>query len=149
MGVIILAVLTIASIFAFVSPYDPSKMSIPDRLQEPSMSHPFGTDDYGRDYLTRALYGGRVSLAVGFLAMVVSVTIGTAVGTISGYFGGKLDNFLMRVVEVLMSIPSFFNAVIKCLFKTGDYDVSSYYWITNMDGHRSYRKSRDFICKRA
>ncbi|MDG2795148.1 ABC transporter permease, partial [Vibrio parahaemolyticus] len=52
--------------------------------------------------------GGRVSLAVGFLAMVVSVTIGTAVGTISGYFGGKLDNFLMRVVEVLMSIPSFF-----------------------------------------
>ena len=57
------------------------------------MSHPFGTDDYGRDYLTRALYGGRVSLAVGFLAMVVSITIGTAVGTISGYFGGKLDNF--------------------------------------------------------
>ena len=108
MGVIILAVLTVASIFAFVSPYDPSKMSIPDRLQEPSMSHPFGTDDYGRDYLTRALYGGRVSLAVGFLAMVVSITIGTAVGTISGYFGGKLDNFLMRVVEVLMSIPSFF-----------------------------------------
>ncbi|MEB9908982.1 ABC transporter permease [Bacillus anthracis] len=108
MGVIILAVLTVASIFAFVSPYDPSKMSIPDRLQEPSMSHPFGMDDYGRDYLTRALYGGRVSLAVGFLAMVVSVTIGTAVGTISGYFGGKLDNFLMRVVEVLMSIPSFF-----------------------------------------
>ncbi|MCV5754571.1 ABC transporter permease subunit, partial [Escherichia coli] len=52
--------------------------------------------------------GGRVSLAVGFLAMVVSITIGTAVGTISGYFGGKLDNFLMRVVEVLMSIPSFF-----------------------------------------
>ncbi|EMY5505218.1 ABC transporter permease [Bacillus wiedmannii] len=108
MGVIILAVLTIASIFAFVSPYDPSKMSIPDRLQEPSRSHPFGTDDYGRDYLTRALYGGRVSLAVGFLAMVVSITIGTAVGTISGYFGGKLDNFLMRIVEVLMSIPSFF-----------------------------------------
>ncbi|MEK4407916.1 ABC transporter permease [Bacillus sp. FSL L8-0642] len=108
MGVIILAVLTIASIFAFVSPYDPSKMSIPDRLQEPSMSHSFGTDDYGRDYLTRALYGGRVSLAVGFLAMVVSITIGTAVGTISGYFGGKLDNFLMRIVEVLMSIPSFF-----------------------------------------
>ncbi|ADY20208.1 ABC transporter permease [Bacillus paranthracis] len=108
MGVIILTVLTVASIFAFVSPYDPSKMSIPDRLQEPSVSHLFGTDDYGRDYLTRALYGGRVSLAVGFLAMVVSVTIGTAVGTISGYFGGKLDNFLMRVVEVLMSIPSFF-----------------------------------------
>ncbi|MEW9577899.1 ABC transporter permease [Bacillus toyonensis] len=108
MGVIILSVLTIASIFAFVSPYDPSKMSIPDRLQEPGMSQPFGTDDYGRDYLTRALYGGRVSLAVGFLAMVVSITIGTAVGTISGYFGGKLDNFLMRIVEVLMSIPSFF-----------------------------------------
>ncbi|EMA6344711.1 ABC transporter permease [Bacillus cytotoxicus] len=108
MGVIILGILTVVSLFAFLSPYDPSKMSIPDRLKEPSIEHLFGTDDYGRDYLTRALYGGRISLAVGFLAMIVSVTIGTAVGTVSGYFGGKLDNFLMRIVEVLMSIPSFF-----------------------------------------
>lgn len=103
-----LTLLTVVSVFAFLSPYDPSKMSIPDRLQTPSLTHPFGTDDYGRDYLTRALYGGQISLAVGFLSMIVSVSVGTLVGTVSGYFGGKIDNFLMRIVEILMSIPSFF-----------------------------------------
>ncbi|WP_409273694.1 ABC transporter permease [Neobacillus sp. SCS-31] len=108
MALIILILFSILSLFAFLSPFDPNKMSIPDRLQPPSAKHLFGTDDYGRDYLTRALYGGRVSLAVGFLSMVVAVTVGTAVGTISGYFGGWIDNILMRLVEVLMSIPSFF-----------------------------------------
>ncbi|RDU36062.1 ABC transporter permease [Neobacillus piezotolerans] len=108
MALIILILFSILSLLAFLSPFDPNKMSIPDRLQPPSAEHLFGTDDYGRDYLTRALYGGRVSLAVGFLSMIVAVTVGTAVGTISGYFGGWIDNILMRIVEVLMSIPSFF-----------------------------------------
>jgi peptide/nickel transport system permease protein len=107
-AILILAVLTLASLFAFLSPYDPNKMEIQDRLQAPSWSHLFGTDDYGRDYFTRALYGGRVSLAVGFLAMIIATALGTTVGTISGYFGGKLDNILMRMVDILMSIPSFF-----------------------------------------
>ncbi|WP_316570154.1 ABC transporter permease [Neobacillus sp. YIM B06451] len=123
MALIILILFSILSLFAFLSPFDPNKMSIPDRLQPPSGEHLFGTDDYGRDYLTRALYGGRVSLAVGFLSMVVAVTVGTAVGTISGYFGGWIDNILMRLVEVLMSIPSFFlmlilNAYMKPGIKT-------------------------------
>jgi peptide/nickel transport system permease protein len=104
----ILVIFTVASLFAFLSPFDPNKMSIVDRLQPPGGKHLFGTDDYGRDYLTRALYGGRVSLAVGFLSMAVAITVGTAVGTISGFFGGWIDNILMRFVEVLMSIPSFF-----------------------------------------
>ena len=79
-----------------------------ERLQQPSADHWFGTDDYGRDYLARALYGGRVSLAVGFLSMAIAVIVGTLVGTVSGYFGGWVDNTLMRIVDVLMSIPSFF-----------------------------------------
>jgi peptide/nickel transport system permease protein len=108
MAIIILTVFTIASIFAFLSPYDPNKMSVADRLQPPNLEHPFGTDEYGRDYFTRALYGGRVSLSVGFLSMVVAIVVGTTVGTISGYFGGIIDNLLMRLVEVLLSIPSFF-----------------------------------------
>jgi peptide/nickel transport system permease protein len=118
MALLILIVFSCVAIFAFLSPYDPNKISIVDRLKLPSANHLFGTDDYGRDYLSRALYGARVSLSVGFLAMAVSIIVGTAVGTISGYFGGIIDNLLMRFVEVMMSIPSFFlmlllNAYIK------------------------------------
>ncbi|MDQ0268222.1 ABC transporter permease [Cytobacillus purgationiresistens] len=108
MAFVLLIVFLIAALFAFLSPFDPNKMSIIDKLQSPNGKHLFGTDEYGRDYFTRVLYGARVSLAVGFLSMIVAVVIGTTVGTVSGYFGGWIDNILMRFVEVLMSIPSFF-----------------------------------------
>ncbi|WP_430154805.1 ABC transporter permease [Paenibacillus thiaminolyticus] len=107
-AIILLAVFALASIFAFLVPYDPNKIVVTERLLPPSAAHWFGTDDYGRDYLARALYGGRVSLSVGFLAMAIAVIVGTAVGTVSGYFGGWIDNVLMRIVDILMSIPSFF-----------------------------------------
>lgn len=107
-AVFILVLFSILAILAFLSPYDPNKISIVDRFKPPSGEHLFGTDDYGRDYFTRSLYGARVSLAVGLLSMLVAVIVGTAVGTISGYFGGMIDNLLMRFVELLMSIPSFF-----------------------------------------
>lgn len=107
-ALIILAVFVLMSVLAFLSPYDPNKIMPMDKLQAPSASHWFGTDDYGRDYFARALYGGRVSLSVGFLSMAIAVLVGTAVGTVSGYFGGWVDNVLMRMVDVLMSIPSFF-----------------------------------------
>lgn len=105
-GVLVLFV--IAAAFAFLSRHDPNQIVVLDRLKPPDSNHWFGTDDYGRDYFARALYGGRVSLSVGFLSMVISVTLGMAVGTISGYFGGWVDNLLMRSVDVLMAIPSFF-----------------------------------------
>lgn len=108
LAIFLLVLFTILAIFAFLSPYDPNKISIVDRFKPPSGEHLFGTDDYGRDYFTRSLYGARVSLAVGLLSMLVAVLVGTAVGTISGYFGGIIDNLLMRFVELLMSIPSFF-----------------------------------------
>ncbi|MBE7680924.1 MULTISPECIES: ABC transporter permease [Paenibacillus] len=107
-AVIILGIFVLASLFAFLSPHDPNEIVVMERLQQPSADHWFGTDDYGRDYLARALYGGRVSLAVGFLSMAIAVIVGTLVGTVSGYFGGWVDNTLMRIVDVLMSIPSFF-----------------------------------------
>jgi peptide/nickel transport system permease protein len=100
-----LILIMLASIFAFLSPYPPDKVDVTNVLQGPSLKHWFGTDDLGRDYLTRALYGGRISLAVGILAMLISTSIGVLVGTVSGYFGGRIDNILMRAVDVISSIP--------------------------------------------
>lgn len=84
-------------------PIDPDKLDVLHSLAAPSLQHPFGTDDVGRDYFIRVLYGGRVSLLIGFLAMVMS--IGVALGLISGYFGGIIDAVLMRLVDVISSIP--------------------------------------------
>lgn len=104
----VLFVVLICSIFAFVSPYNPNKTSISERLNTPSLKHIFGTDELGRDYFTRILYGGRVSLTVGFLSMIMSVSIGTIVGTFSGFIGGKVDKIIMRIIDILMCIPTFF-----------------------------------------
>jgi peptide/nickel transport system permease protein len=101
----ILVALILLSILAFLSPYDPDAIDLGSISQGPGARHWFGTDDLGRDYLTRTLYGGRVSLTVGFLAMLISTFIGVVVGTVSGFFGGAVDNVLMRFVDVLSSIP--------------------------------------------
>lgn len=86
-------------------PIDPDKLDVLHSLAAPSLQHPFGTDDVGRDYFIRVLYGGRVSLLIGFLAMVMSMSIGVALGLISGYFGGIIDAVMMRLVDVISSIP--------------------------------------------
>ncbi|MFZ7944062.1 MULTISPECIES: ABC transporter permease [Bacillaceae] len=104
-ALIFLVFIMLVSIFAFLSPYPPDQVNVMNALDRPNAKHWFGTDELGRDYLTRALYGGRISLAVGILAMLISTCIGVIVGTISGYFGGKVDNFLMRMVDVISSIP--------------------------------------------
>lgn len=107
-AIVVILILTIASALAFLSPYDPNKIDVMNRLSPPTGSNIFGTDELGRDYFTRALYGGRVSLTVGFLSMIISTSIGTIVGTISGYFGGKIDSIIMRTIDILMCIPTFF-----------------------------------------
>lgn len=107
LAVIVLFVFSLGAILALLSPYDPDQLNVMARMQLPSSGHWFGTDDYGRDYFTRALYGGRVSLLVGFLSMIIATVIGVGVGVISGYAGGWIDNVLMRALEILMSIPSF------------------------------------------
>ncbi|WP_238650654.1 ABC transporter permease [Paenibacillus piscarius] len=106
-ALVILTVFTLGAVFAFLSGHDPNAMDAMARLTKPGAAHLFGTDDYGRDYLSRALYGGRVSLLVGFASMVVATLVGVLVGVISGYFGGWIDNLLMRMLDIIMSIPSF------------------------------------------
>lgn len=71
----------------------------------PSLQHPFGTNDLGQDQLARALFGGKISLTVGICAMAVSITIGTIIGSIAGYYGGILDNILMRLTDIFLSLP--------------------------------------------
>jgi peptide/nickel transport system permease protein len=104
-SVVFIIFIIVLSAFAFLIPINPDATNTANMLQTPSMEHLFGTDELGRDYLTRTIYGGRVSLIVGVLAMIISTSIGVFVGTVSGYFGGKVDNILMRFVDIISSIP--------------------------------------------
>lgn len=105
-GTIVLAIIVIAVLLAPLSPYNPLESDIKNRYQAPSLNHPFGTDGLGRDLLTRCLYGGRVSLFVGFLVMLITLVIGVPVGMIAGYFGGTIDNLLMRLIDAALSLPT-------------------------------------------
>ncbi|MDR2071286.1 MAG: ABC transporter permease [Treponema sp.] len=100
-----LAFIILVSVFAFLSPYDPDAIDVLHKFERPNGKHWFGTDDLGRDYLTRILYGGRISLAVGVAAMLISTSIGVLAGIIAGYMRGLTDNLLMRLVDILSSIP--------------------------------------------
>ena len=104
-SILFLLFIILISIFAFIIPIDPDLTNTSNILQPPSLRHIFGTDELGRDYFVRTIYGGRASLTVGILAMLISTGIGVAVGTISGYYGGIIDNILMRIVDVISSIP--------------------------------------------
>jgi peptide/nickel transport system permease protein len=105
-GSIVLLIIILSVTFAFLSPYGPLESDIKNRYQAPSLEHPFGTDGLGRDVLTRCLYGGRVSLFVGFMVMVITLVIGVPVGAIAGFFGGWIDNILMRIIDAVLSLPS-------------------------------------------
>ncbi len=104
-SLIFLAFIIILCVTAPLLPLDPNATDVQNMLKPPSLEHPFGTDEIGRDYLARVIYGGRVSLLVGFLAMITCVCVGVVVGTIAGYCGGLVDSILMRIVDVMSSIP--------------------------------------------
>lgn len=111
-ALIIIFILIILSLFAPIIASDPNLIDVRNRNALPSLQYPFGTDKLGRNYFARALYGGRISLLVGFLSVLISTSVGTLVGVISGYFGGWLDNIIMRIIDILMSVPNFFLIVI-------------------------------------
>ncbi len=108
-GAAILFILSVISVLVpWLAVLDPEAVDLSHQLQPPGRDHWFGTDHLGRDYLARTIYGGRISLAVGFVAMLLSIVIGTLVGATSGFAGGRLDNLLMRVVDFINSLPIFF-----------------------------------------
>lgn len=113
---VLILIIVIASLMAPLSPYDPDASNVAEKMQGISSTHILGTDDIGRDTFTRTLYGGRISLLVGFAAMCVAVIVGTLFGTISGYMGGAVDAFMMRIVDVFMSVPSLLFIIVVYAF---------------------------------
>lgn len=90
-----------------IAPYDPEEI-IESQTLAPSLKHLFGTDDLGRDIFSRALYGARISLTVGFIAVIIAVTMGTIFGALAGYYGRAVDSVIMRFVDIMLAFPSIF-----------------------------------------
>jgi len=108
-GLILVGCVVLAALFhPWLAPYDPTRLDVAEILLAPSAAHWLGTDELGRDVLSRLLYGAPVSLLVGFVAVGVSVSIGTLLGGLAGYYGGALDSTAMRLVDLVQSIPTFF-----------------------------------------
>lgn len=103
---ILFAVVIVTLLPGLVTSFDPIEMDLPASLQSPSAEHPFGTDSFGRDVLSRVLYGGRVSLGVGLTARSISLILGLLAGTIAGYAGGRLDNLIMRLADITFAFPT-------------------------------------------
>ncbi len=95
----------------FFAPYDPTAINLSEKLQSPSFSHWMGTDYFGRDVLSRVLYGGQLSLGVALIVVVASTSIGMPIGLISGFVGGRVDGFLMRIMDAFLTFPPLLLAV--------------------------------------
>jgi peptide/nickel transport system permease protein len=106
-GLLLLAAIVLVAVLApWLAPYDPLEQNIVARLEPPSAEYLLGTDSYGRDVLSRLIYGARISLFVGFVAILIAMAVGTAIGVISGYIGGVFDQIVMGVLDVMLSFPT-------------------------------------------
>jgi len=116
--IIILLIFVLAMLAPAIAPYDPNDINVKAILLGPSMQHWMGTDGLGRDVLSRMLHGGRISLLVGLVAVGISTLIGILLGAIAGFYRGWVDVFIMRLVDVMLSIPSFFLILAVIAFLT-------------------------------
>jgi len=107
-GLIVLSVFVIALLAPVLSPYDPAQIDVEKILVGPTQAHLLGTDELGRDILSRMIWGSRISLLVGFVAVGISIGIGILIGAVAGYYGGWIDDVLMQLVDIMLSIPTFF-----------------------------------------
>ena len=113
MGMCVLALLVMGAISVPIATnYDPGQTHILDKYLSPSLEHPMGTDGLGRDLLVRAMEGGRISLLIGLSAMLLAVTFGTLVGAMAGFYGGMVDNILMRFADIMLTMPTLFVAIL-------------------------------------
>ncbi|MBQ8094741.1 MAG: ABC transporter permease [Clostridia bacterium] len=152
-AVIVVLIILVALFANQLMPFDPNKPSVRDRNQGPSAVHLLGTDEFGRDVLSRIIIGSRVSLIVGVLAVVIACIIGTSLGMIAGYFGGIVDDVISRIAEAVRVIPQVVLAIALCaVFGGGIVNMSIILGISNMTVYiRMMRsqvmsiKERDYI----
>lgn len=110
-AIIILLMLAIALAAPFLAPYSPFQPAYPERLKSPTASHLMGTDETGRDVFSRVIYGSRISLRVGIIAVSIALAIGVTTGLVAGYYRGIVDTLIMRVVDILLAFPGFLLAL--------------------------------------
>jgi peptide/nickel transport system permease protein len=106
--IVVLVLVSIALLAPFIAPYDPTAINVHDVLSPPCKAHLFGTDELGRDLFSRIIWGSRVSLKVGFVAVGIAILTGTLVGALAGFYGGATDAVLMRFVDIMLAFPTFF-----------------------------------------
>jgi peptide/nickel transport system permease protein len=112
-GTAVLGVFVLMAVFApYLAPYDPLQQHLPQKFAGPSLAHPFGQDELGRDILSRVIYGARISLTAGLAAVAVATVVGTIVGLTAGYLGRWPDSLLMRLMDVLLAFPSILLAIV-------------------------------------
>jgi peptide/nickel transport system permease protein len=113
LGLVIILMFALMAVFApLIAPYDPYLVALQDRLKPPTLLHILGTDEIGRDMLTRVMYGGQISLAIGLVPSFLALVIGTTLGLIAGYYGGKVDSVIMRLADVMLAFPSLLLAMV-------------------------------------
>ncbi len=123
-GSALIIILILAVFSSVLSPYDPEKIDLDTIKEPPGIKHPFGTDNKGRDILSRVLYGGRISVSIAVIAAFISMFIGLVMGLCSGYLGGKADTAIMAVVDLILAFPSLLLAIgVSIIFPAGVYTV--------------------------
>jgi len=105
---VVAVIIFVALCASVISPRNPMAIDVHNVLSPPSVAHPFGTDELGRDVLSRMIWGSRVSLKVGFIAVGLAILVGTLIGSIAGFYGGRVDALLMRFVDIMLAFPTFF-----------------------------------------
>jgi peptide/nickel transport system permease protein len=150
---VVLALMTISLLAPFLSPYDPTTIDVYNVLSPPGKAHWLGTDELGRDLLSRIIWGSRVSLKVGVVAVGIALMIGILVGSVAGFYGGKVDALLMRFVDIMLAFPTFFLILaVIAILEPNIYTIMAVIGVTGwMDVARLVRaeflslKERDFV----
>ncbi len=152
-AIIVLILIAISLLAPLIAPYDPTEIDVYNVLSPPSRSHMLGTDELGRDLLSRIIWGSRVSLKVGFVAVGIAIMIGIIIGSMAGFYGGRIDSILMRFVDIMLAFPTFFLILaVIAILEPSIFTIMAVIGITGwMDVARLVRaefltlKERDFV----
>jgi peptide/nickel transport system permease protein len=124
--ILVSCIVVLAVVGPWIAPYDPTEPDYAAAVEAPSLAHPFGTDKFGRDQLSRVMHGARIDLAIGLIATIVPLVIGIIIGSLAGYFGGVIDALLMRIIDIQVAFP-FYVLLIAILAILGPGLINMYY----------------------